>query len=171
MENKVLLYDVNGKKIGETFVRRARQLVRQQRAMWTDDSQTAVRFAADADDWGENVRDESPVPIFDDEGWMVDLAKKRILQRRLYIAHSVAFGLGTAALGLALALVLSTDFGNNITLGVVIATKSIWFIAYIAHTINFAINMHHVRRPDGKGERRARTIEKEVADIKKRLER
>ena len=45
MENKVSLYNSYGIKIGETFTRRARQLVRQQRAMWTDDTQTAVRFA------------------------------------------------------------------------------------------------------------------------------
>ena len=45
MDNKVSLYNANGAKIGDTFARRARQLVRQQRAMWTDDSQTAIRFA------------------------------------------------------------------------------------------------------------------------------
>jgi len=45
MENKVTLYNSNDVKIGETFLRRARQLVRQQRAMWIDDRQSAVRFA------------------------------------------------------------------------------------------------------------------------------
>jgi len=45
MENKVSLYNSNGVKIGETFPRRARQLVRQQRAMWIDDSQSSIRFA------------------------------------------------------------------------------------------------------------------------------
>ena len=45
MENKVLLYDSNGNKIGKTFIRRAKQLVRQQRAVWTDDNQNAIRFA------------------------------------------------------------------------------------------------------------------------------
>jgi len=45
MENRVSLYNSYDIKIGETFTRRARQLVRQQRAMWTDDSQTAIRFA------------------------------------------------------------------------------------------------------------------------------
>ena len=45
MENKITLYTSDGVKIGETFTRRASQLVKQQRAMWTDDSQTAIRFA------------------------------------------------------------------------------------------------------------------------------
>ena len=45
MENKVALYNANGAKIGETYARRARQLVNQQRAMWVDDTQTSIRFA------------------------------------------------------------------------------------------------------------------------------
>jgi len=44
MESKVLLIDSNDVKIGETFVRRARQLVRRQRAVWMDDNHTAIRF-------------------------------------------------------------------------------------------------------------------------------
>ena len=49
MENKVALYNSNGIKIGETYIRRARQLIRQQRAMWTDDTETAIRFAPGMD--------------------------------------------------------------------------------------------------------------------------
>ena len=45
MENKVILYNSFDVKIGETFPRRAKQLVRQQRAMWLDDNQAAIRFA------------------------------------------------------------------------------------------------------------------------------
>ena len=45
MENKVSLYNSNDIKIGETYARRARQLVKQQRAMWIDESQTSIRFA------------------------------------------------------------------------------------------------------------------------------
>jgi len=49
MENKVTLYNSNNIKIGETYMRRARQLVRQQRAIWTDSYETAIRFAPGAD--------------------------------------------------------------------------------------------------------------------------
>jgi len=45
MDNKVMLLDSNDVKIGETFIRRAKQLVRQQRATWVDDTQSAIRFA------------------------------------------------------------------------------------------------------------------------------
>jgi len=44
MDGKVLLLNSDSVKIGETFFRRAAQLVRQQRAEWTDDSQMAGRF-------------------------------------------------------------------------------------------------------------------------------
>lgn len=44
MEGKVTLFNVNNDKIGETYIRRARQLVKQQRALWVDDSQKAIRF-------------------------------------------------------------------------------------------------------------------------------
>jgi len=49
MEGKVLLYDSNDIKIGDTYVRRARQLVKQQRAYWIDDSQSAIRFLPGAE--------------------------------------------------------------------------------------------------------------------------
>jgi len=44
MESKVLLYNSNDIKIGETFARRARQLVNRQRAEWVDDNHSAIRF-------------------------------------------------------------------------------------------------------------------------------
>ena len=44
MEGKVLLYDANDAKIGQTFLRRAKQLVKQQRAAWIGDRQEAIRF-------------------------------------------------------------------------------------------------------------------------------
>lgn len=43
-ENKVTLISSEDVVIGETFMRRAKQLVRRQRAQWTDDNQTAIRF-------------------------------------------------------------------------------------------------------------------------------
>jgi len=44
VEEKIVLYDSNNNRLGQTFSRRARQLVNQQKAMWIDDSQTAIRF-------------------------------------------------------------------------------------------------------------------------------
>ena len=55
MEPKITLYNSNDEKIGETYMRRAKQLVRQQRAMWTDEYHTAIRFAP-----GKENLDKSP---------------------------------------------------------------------------------------------------------------
>jgi len=58
MESKVLLINSNDDKIGETFVRRARQLVRRQRAVWVDDNHTAIRFYP-----GMEKMDDTAAPV------------------------------------------------------------------------------------------------------------
>jgi len=62
MENKVVLYNSNDIKIGETFVRRAKQLVNRQRAQWTDSSQTAIRFYPEMEHMDEDVIDPIATP-------------------------------------------------------------------------------------------------------------
>jgi len=169
MENKVLLYDISGKKVGETFMRRARQLVKQQRAMWMDDGQTAVQFITDVNT--KEIMDDaeiSPLPVFDDEAWMIDLANKRIIQRRVYITHSVAFAIGTIPLSFAISL--AADNSYWFMMAMAITATSSWFLGFMAHTIVFAVKMHRVRRPDeASGQQRA--IEREIANIKRQLDR
>jgi len=85
MEDKVLLYDSNNVKIGETFVRRARQLVKQQRASWTDDSQNAIRFAPGM----ENPDDVPAVmhsSVLDKE--LMKLAKRRVHAKFAFRLHT-----------------------------------------------------------------------------------
>ncbi|MCL2665126.1 MAG: hypothetical protein FWE82_05890, partial [Defluviitaleaceae bacterium] len=60
MDTKIFLYDETDKKIGETYVRRARQLVQQQRAEWTDETHTAVRFLSVLDEWDELPEPDPP---------------------------------------------------------------------------------------------------------------
>ncbi|MDR2183801.1 MAG: hypothetical protein LBE55_06465 [Clostridiales bacterium] len=176
MESKVLLYDTDGKKIGETFVRRARQLVRQQRAMWMDGGQSAVQFVADADNWAApGARDEGPIPVFDDEEWMVDLAKRRIRKRRMFIAHSIVFSIVFTLVSVAVPLIhtgiIETDFGGNTEVLVQqIGFLATWLAAFIAHACVFAISMHKVHRPNGKDDRQGRVLDREVAEIKKILD-
>jgi len=40
MENKIVLYNSDNVKIGETYLRQARQLIRQQRAVWVDENES-----------------------------------------------------------------------------------------------------------------------------------
>lgn len=61
MERKIILYNSNDIKIGETFLRRAQQLVRRQRAAWTDDSQTAIRFYLNMEHM-DSMSDD-PIPV------------------------------------------------------------------------------------------------------------
>ncbi|MCL2235132.1 MAG: 2TM domain-containing protein [Defluviitaleaceae bacterium] len=89
MEKKVILYNSDNAKIGETFVRRARQLVKQQRAVWTDDRQDAIRFAPGAENSEEDasvelprleVSDLHPVPDMK----LMKLARQRVIMRTVF---------------------------------------------------------------------------------------
>jgi len=62
MENKVVLYNSNDIKIGETYVRRAKQLVSRQRANWIDENQTAIRFYPEMENMDGTVADTIALP-------------------------------------------------------------------------------------------------------------
>ena len=95
MESKILLYDAENNKIGETFARRARQLIKQQRAQWTDETQRAVRFlpgaqhlneAEEAPFAEEGFTSESPTgeKLSSHEKKLLRLAEARIYYDNLY---------------------------------------------------------------------------------------
>ncbi|MCL2592462.1 MAG: PPC domain-containing protein [Defluviitaleaceae bacterium] len=97
MEDKVLLFDSNNNKMGETFVRRAKQLVKQERAEWVDESHTAIKFFKDLE---ENWENESPeqkevatteANKLKEEAALYKIAKKRLRERKMFILHTVAF--------------------------------------------------------------------------------
>ena len=56
MESKVLLYNSNNVKIGETTAHRAREIVKRQRAEWIDNNHTAIRFYSGME-YMENIND------------------------------------------------------------------------------------------------------------------
>jgi len=90
MENKVLLFNSNDEKVGETYTRRARQLVKQQRAFWVDDTQKILKFFPDM----ENSSDISDI---DTDGLaeydtptdkkLMKLAKQRVYARYAFNMH------------------------------------------------------------------------------------
>jgi len=61
MEGKVVLYNSDNLKIGETFTRRARQLVNKQRAVWMDDNQSAIRFYHGMENMDEIITESAVV--------------------------------------------------------------------------------------------------------------
>ena len=117
METKVSLYNSHDEKIGETFIRRAKQLVKRQRAVWVDDSRTAIRFAPGMENMDDTTADYIPesaaaaVPIAEPApavakpgepmtgtagdgipaAWMLPLVEKQMRQRRRFIMHTFAF--------------------------------------------------------------------------------
>ena len=96
MESKVILYDSSNTKIGETYTRRARQLVKQQRATWTDESHTAIRFAPGMENMddtfaagaGEGYATHTGSPS-DKE--LMKLAKQRVHARFAFKLHLALF--------------------------------------------------------------------------------
>ena len=90
MESKVILYDAKDKKIGQTFARRARQLVKQQRATWVDDQHEAIRFApgmehldiSNLSGLGEDGTEEADTAL-------MKLAKRRVYAKFAFNLHRV----------------------------------------------------------------------------------
>ena len=167
MEAKVLLYDANDVKIGETFMRRARQLVKQQRAVWADDNHGSIRFAADVEDWdtiadSDKEEGQGIVTAIQDDDWLISLAEKRIKERMLFIAHSIAF--------VPAWIFLFFVFGA--------ATSSLeipMFVSGICVTLYFVHVWQYVKSrreypSQSRDERRARRLAAEVAILKNELQ-
>ncbi|MDR1704755.1 MAG: 2TM domain-containing protein [Clostridiales bacterium] len=138
MESKVLLFDANNTKVGETFMRRARQLVSSQRAEWTDEHHTAIRFAADAEDLPIPVADTASTPPAEtaDEAWIYAAAERQIKERRNFIMHSIGFVPGIFALFL-----ITTAIVDQIMIDAeyfFIFTLGGWCTAYGIHLWFFA---------------------------------
>jgi len=87
MEGKVILYDSRNNRIGETFVRRARQLVKQQRAAWTDDNCTAIRFAHGMENMDDSTDDTDKELIQRSDEELMKLAKRRVQARFALVLH------------------------------------------------------------------------------------
>jgi len=135
MEGKVSLYNSDDIKIGETFLRRARQLVRRQRAMWVDDSKTAIRLAAgieDISDVTDNCEEVSaavdPTAPHHDGGmpsdWMLPMVEKLMRERRRFVVHTFIY--------FPLAFLFSVAFFILGETGVFVPFV-IWVMAYPIH--------------------------------------
>ena len=171
MEDKVQLYNSSGVKIGETYARRAKQLVKQQRALWIDESCCALRFISgmenlDVNDTNEAVKDaDKPAVIKSNDDWLINLAKRKLRERKLFIFHSVSFIPVFFLLYLVLMLVL--DGGSYLTMlsmGLIMGlTMGSWATAYVAHAYFFIKNRRIHKVKQFKNERMERLLAKEVS--------
>ncbi|MCL2604914.1 MAG: hypothetical protein FWD90_10585 [Defluviitaleaceae bacterium] len=143
IDTKVTLYDADGKRIGETFSRRARQLVKQQRALWADETHTAIRFLPDAAEEWEMETDgipTAPNPSGTDKTEPIDanlyaLARKRISTRRRMFWHTLALLPGY----LFLAAVIDAMFRfNSFEIGLFIGiTFTLWTVSFVYTLLQF----------------------------------
>jgi len=158
MKSKVALYDSDGSQVGETFSRRARQLVQQQRAEWIGDS--AIRFAPDAvlneEEWRAIEEPEAPpatkasdiltmaeappvVPkATSTNSLLFYLAEKRIQARKLFLVHSLALIPGYIFI-IITAIFLENVSRGGVDLGVWFLMFSIgaWTTPYMIHAFIF----------------------------------
>ena len=71
MSSMITMLDASDNKIGETFSRRAKQLVKQQRAAWISEDQKAIKFVP-----GMDINEEADASTSDstEEKWIHELA-------------------------------------------------------------------------------------------------
>jgi hypothetical protein len=143
-----MVIDENNVKVGKTYNRRARQLVGKQRAVWADDTHTAILLspAVDAHEWqvaeavgGPGESSGSGDEISWDERRLYTLAAKRVRERKRFIWHSVALLPGY--LLLALICVGALDFVYYGDIGYVFYVFCFllgsWTTAYAIHAYSF----------------------------------
>ncbi|MCL2204577.1 MAG: EI24 domain-containing protein [Defluviitaleaceae bacterium] len=165
MDGKVILYDSNDVKIGETYIKRARQLVKKQRASWVDDSYKSIRFAPGAESLEAIAMQEEE----HDDGWLVELAAKRITQRKRFIFHSIAFIPGWFLLFGFITLIL--DDATTGAIAFVMFVLGAWVTGYVIHVCQYALPRLNKHRAHTREERKAKMLAMEVANLKAELQR
>jgi len=172
MEGKVLLFDATGAEIGETYARRARQLVKQQRAIWADDTHTAIQFMPDAEEaWEVHPKAEptppaAAAPSSERSSTLYALAERRMRDRRRIIWHSILFIPGYFFIFLLWMMATNGRLFNfgYMTMGF---AYGMWTMAFIAHLRTFAITYgNSLRSKDWETRRRIR-LEAEVDHLKR----
>ena len=167
MGSMITMYDVNDIKIGETFFRRAKQLVKQQRATWTDDDQKAIKFLQGTENLSEETEEDSTQDKTDDK-WLFEIAKKRIFERKLFKWHSIAFLPGLFIAFLVAGAVVDAAFSGDAALLFFGLSWGSWITAYILHVF-FYVNKYLNSDNASKKAKRERELAAEVELIKSEL--
>ena len=97
MTHQLTVYDENGTHVGMTFPKRARQLVSKQRAVWHDDTHTAIKLLPEAKEeaplgeYHDNDEiDEIPMSKASDD-LLLYLAKRHVREKKNLTRHFIAF--------------------------------------------------------------------------------
>jgi hypothetical protein len=132
IDTKVTLYNADNQRIGETFTRRARQLVKQQRALWTDESHTAIRFQPDTEEWEtDDLAKPDSIPTHSapsTENTLYTLAKKRIATRRRMFWHTLILIPGFVLIALMGEAMFRYSFAQGFFYGSAFTVYAVLFI-------------------------------------------
>jgi len=173
MESKVIMYDASGTEVGETYTRRARQLVKQQRAIWADDTHTAIRFAPDTeDDWTPEPVPAPPLattaPATEKtNASLYALAEKRLRDRKWLIWHTVAL---VPVFFIILIWGVSSwnaRRGGEMFLIVMGFCWGAWATSYVAHLRSYIRMSGYIPRPGNWEARRKLSLDVEVDRLKR----
>ena len=172
MESKVIMYDASGTEVGETYTRRARQLVKQQRAVWADDTHTAIRFAPDTTEEWEPAPVPAPpptppAPTPDRTGALYALAERRVRDRRRIVWHTVALIPVLFFLFLWGVSSWNARRGGEMYLIFMGIGWGAWVTAYIAHLRSYVKMSGHIPRPGSWEARRKMTLDVEVDRLRR----
>jgi len=163
MESKITLYASDDSKIGETYARRAKQLVKQQRACWVNES--AIKFVEVAE--VELIPEPEVKTVTVNEEKLLKIALRRIESRNRMILHTLLL----VPVWLAF-FVFCAGFLDgwlhwsylNFILG--LGTGS-WLMLYGVHLWKyFSPKIKKMRINASREERKSRIIAKEIATLK-----
>jgi len=135
--DKVVIYDQNKTKVGETFQRRAKQLVLKGRATWLNEgSAIELQIAPNKEDEMENnqyidLRDTAEThvtPKTPSDDLLMHLAKRNIRKRKELIIHIVAY-----FASFMLLLIISDGF-RNLNFDIFFGMYVTWGV-FIAHKV------------------------------------
>lgn len=163
MQNKIMLFDTNGVQVGETFIRRAKQLVSQQRAEWLNER--AIRFTSEAQtDETEIFTEEftedhtTTTRSTGHEALLYHLAEEKIRKRKNFIWHSLFM----LPVYFCIA-VLSSMIGGRGGSDFAFLMSGLWWSPYFVHTYLFFRTKFKEYRPED----RAMQVEREVDKLRR----
>jgi hypothetical protein len=174
MESKIQLYDADGARVGETFTRRARQLVSQQRGEWADESRTSVRFFRDTDGWDTDtlpetfpsVAEAEPRDEHKKDERLLALARKRIQARTQFIKHTVLLIPGYITI-IVFGLIFA-DFASSEAAIIFIGFFfGVWTTLYAVHANSYLKPRLRMYRSEEREDRRRRRLAEEMEKLRR----
>ena len=134
LETKITLYNAEGKRLGETFSRRARQLVKQQRAEWMDEAHTSVQFYADPPEaWETDPHTEAHEP--EPDAALLEMARMRVATRRIFAINTLVLVPGFFAIVIFVEVMLRTNqWFTGFWMGTLF---TLWTLLFIRNTYRF----------------------------------